>query len=196
MARRVADKESALDQDLPEPGEWLERYGHALYRYAFARLRRRQDAEDAVQETLLAALRARAQFQKRCHPQTWLIGIMKRKVLDRLRAAARTREELGTDLDVDTLFDRKGHWRRPPRRWKPPAEEVEWSEFWGVVRGCLDKLPALMAAAFMLRTLDDVAPGEVCQELDISPNNMWVLLHRARLRLVRCLQVNWFNAKF
>src|SRR6516225_285228 len=75
--------------ELPEPGEWLPRYGDVLYRYALARLRRPHEAEEAVQETLLAALKARGQFQGRSDPRTWLIGILKRKVLDRLRAAAR-----------------------------------------------------------------------------------------------------------
>ena len=67
--------------------------------------------------------------------------------------------------------------------------------FCGVVRRCLAKLPARMAAAFTLRTLDEHAPDEVCRQLAVSPGNLWVLLHRARLRLVRCLQVHWFDAE-
>ena len=178
---------------LPDPGEWLSRYGDALYRYALARLRRPHEAEEAVQETLLAALRARRQFRGQSHPRTWLIGILKRKVLDLARAAARA-----APADPDDLgewFNARGKWRRPPGRWPGPAEVAERSELWAVVRRCLGKLPARTAAAFTLRVLDEAAPDEVCRALAISPANLWVLLHRARLGLVRCLQTNWFDAE-
>jgi RNA polymerase sigma-70 factor (ECF subfamily) len=179
---------------LPEPGQWLSQYGDALYRYALNRLRRPHDAEEAVQEALLAALKARGEFQGRSHPLTWLMGILKRKVVDRLRAAAR--EARATELnDLDTWFDARGKWRKSPGRWDDPAAAAERSEFWGVVRRCLARLPARAAAAFTLRTLDDRAAAEVCRELAISPANLWVLLHRARLQLVRCLDLHWFRAE-
>ena len=179
--------------ELPEPGEWLPRYGDVLYRYALARLRRPHEAEEAVQETLLAALKARGQFQGRSDPRTWLIGILKRKVLDLARAAARA-----APADPDDLgewFNARGKWRRPPGRWPGPDEVAERSELWGVVRHCLGKLPARTAAAFTLRVLDEAAPDAVCRALAITPANLWVLLHRARLGLVRCLQSNWFDAE-
>jgi RNA polymerase sigma-70 factor (ECF subfamily) len=179
---------------LPDPGEWLSRYGDALYRYALDRLRRSHEAEDAVQETLLAALKARGEFQGRSDPRTWLIGILKRKVADRLRAAARAARE--TDLnDLDAWFDTRGKWRKAPGRWDDPAAAAERSEFWPVVRRCLAQLPARMAQAFTLRTLDDRAPADVCRELAISPDNLWVLLHRARLQLMRCLERHGFDAR-
>ncbi len=181
-------------ESLPEPCEWLSRYGDSLYRYALGRLRRSHDAEEAVQETLLAALTRRGEFQGRSLPRTWLMGILKRKVVDRMRAAARDARR--TDLDdLDAWFDAKGKWRKGPRRWDDPAASAERSEFWSVVRQCLAQLPERMAGAFTLRTLDDQAPTDVCRELAISPANLWVLLHRARLRLVRCLDLHWFNAE-
>jgi RNA polymerase sigma-70 factor (ECF subfamily) len=180
--------------NLPEPGEWLRQYGDALYGYALARLRRPHDAEEAVQETLLAALQARGEFQGRSHPRTWLMGILKRKVADRLRAAARADRETDPD-DLDAWFDARGKWRQWPGRWNDPAAAAERSEFWRVVRRCLARLPARMASAFLLRTLDEEAPAKVCRELAISPGNLWVLLHRARLRLVQCLELHWFDAR-
>ncbi len=194
MIPQFPTEDRAANRNLPEPGEWLEQYGDTLYRYALARLRRSHEAEEAVQETLLAALKARWQFEGRSEPRTWLIGILKRKILDRLRTAARE----ATDADVDELdawFDASGHWRRKPRNWDDPAAFAERSEFWNVVRGCVGKLPPLMAEAFTLRTLDDCGPTDVCRELAISPNNLWVLLHRARLRLVRCLEIHWFDTE-
>src|SRR5215469_3248060 len=120
---------------LPEPGEWLNEYGDSLYRYALARLGRSHDAEEVVQETLLAALKARAQFEGRSQPLTWLTGILKRKIVDRIRAAD-TEAELDSQ-ELDTWFDAGGHWRKSPRRWGDPAESAERAEFWRVVRSCL-----------------------------------------------------------
>ncbi len=194
MTQRLPAESGPAGENLPDPCEWMSRYGDALYRYALSRLRRTHEAEEAVQETLLAALTRRGEFQGRSHPRTWLMGILKRKVVDRIRAAAR--EARGTDPDdLDAWFNAKGKWRKSPRRWDDPAASAERSEFWRVVRQCLAQLPERMAGAFTLRTLDDQAPTDVCRELALSPANLWVLLHRARLRLVRCLDLHWFNAE-
>jgi RNA polymerase sigma-70 factor (ECF subfamily) len=194
MTQPFSTEDSPVSRNLPEPGEWPDRYGDALYGYALNRLRRPHEAEEAVQETLLAALRTREQFQGRCHPLTWLTGILKRKVLDSLRAAARAARE--TDVpDLKVWFNAREKWRHWPGRWDDPAAAAERSEFWGVVRRCLDRLPAGMAEAFTLRVLDNETPAEVCRELAITSSNFWVLLHRARLQLVRCLDLHWFDVK-
>ena len=193
MTHAFPVEDGAMRPVLPEPVEWPGQYGDALYGYALDRLRRPDEAEEAVQETLLAALRAREEFQGRSHPLTWLMGILKRKVADRLREAAR--QESGADLDdLDGWFDERGKWRKAPARWDDPAAAAERSEFWAVLRRCLARLPARMAEAFILRALDDRAPDEVCRKLAISQGNLWVLLHRARLQLVRCLDIHWFDA--
>lgn len=180
--------------ELPHPEQWVECYGDVLFRYAMSRLGRQHDAEDVVQETLLAALRSRQEFRRQSQPQSWLLGICRHKVLTRLRTAARKGPTTDVD-DLDLWFDASGHWRKPTTRWSDPAALVERQDFWRQVHSCLGRLPTRMAEAFTLRTLDDCDPADVCRELAISPANFWVLLHRARLRLVRCLQVHWFDAE-
>jgi RNA polymerase sigma-70 factor (ECF subfamily) len=194
MTQPLPAESGSTGENLPDPCEWLSRYGDSLYRYALSRLRRTHEAEEAVQETLLAALKGRGDFQGRSQPLTWLMGILKRKVVDRMRSAARDARMTGLD-DLDAWFDAKGKWREGLRRWDDPAADAERAEFWRVVRRCLAKLPKGMAEAFTLRTLDGQTADEVCQELAISPANYWVLLHRARLRLVRCLDLHWFHAE-
>jgi RNA polymerase sigma-70 factor, ECF subfamily len=192
MSQPFPTEDDAASRDLPAPDEWLGRYGDALYGYALDRLRRPHEAEEAVQDTLLAALKARGDFQGRSHPRTWMMGILRRKIVDRLRSSARAAGHTAV-ADLDAWFDGWGHWRRPPARWDDPAAAAERSEFWGVVRRCLARLPPRMAEAFTLRTLDDCAAAEVCRALSIAPGNLWVLLHRARLQLVRCLEIHWFD---
>lgn len=114
--------------------------------------------------------------------------------MDRLRSSARQATE-ADPAELDAWFDSTGHRRKPPRDWGDPIALAERTDFWRVLRRCVDGLPPQMAAAFTLPTLDGNDPKEVCHELAISPSNPWVLLHRARLRLVSCLQVNGFDVE-
>ena len=146
MTQRVPAEGGPVGENLPEPCEWLDRYGDSLYHYALSRLGRSHDAEDVVQETLLSALTRRGDFQGRSLPRTWLMGILKHKVVDRMRAVAR--HARGTDPDnLDAWFDSKGKWRNEPPRWDDPAAAVErWSSgtsCGGVWRCCPRGWPAL-----------------------------------------------------
>jgi RNA polymerase sigma-70 factor (ECF subfamily) len=190
----MSDEDRPAYPTLLEPTEWLQQYGDELYRYALSRLRRPHDAEDAVQETLLAAFKTHRRFEGRSHPRTWLMAILKSKIVDRMRVAARQAAE--TDpAELEDWFNAGGHWRKAPKKWGDPADYAERVEFWHVVRDCLARLPARMAEAFTLRTIDEQNSDAVCRELEISPSHLWVLLHRARLRLVRCLEIHWFKVK-
>lgn len=194
MGQRTSTEMRSGFPELPEPATWVDRFGDQLYRYALARLRTPHEAEEAVQDALLAALQSRETFSRRSQPLSWLIGILRHKVQERMRRMG----QQGGNPDVDDLhrwFDGRGKWRRVPAVWDDPATLAEQDEFWQVVRRCLSKLPAKMGEAFLQRTLDDRAAKDVCRDLSISNANLWVLLHRARLRMVSCLERNWFTAE-
>lgn len=189
--------ESSSDAEAPEA--WIESHGDYLFRYALSRTRRTEAAEDLVQETFLAAWRGRRKFAGRSSLRTWLVGILRRKLVDKLRRGVR--EQLATDLaaddpTTDDLFDHRGRWRRPPGEWDDvrPDTVGRKREFWETVAGCLGKLPERMRRAFVFRHLSDDDPADACRELGVSPSNLWVLLHRARLRLHRCLERRWIQA--
>jgi RNA polymerase sigma-70 factor (ECF subfamily) len=96
------------------------------------------------------------------------------------------------DSALNSLFDSTGHWKADPRfLGNQPSERLERDEFWAAFRDCLAKLPPRQADVFVLRELDQAESEEICKELEISTSNLWVLLHRARLQLAKCLQGRW-----
>lgn len=187
-----------------DPDVWVERHADALYRYALLRLRNQELAEDIVQETFLAALKARSTFEGQSSERTWLIGILKHKIIDHFRRCSR---EITCLQDCEMLaseqedsFRAAGEWIG---HWKPEAAPSEWNagpealleqrDFWEVFEQCLAHLPGRMAAAFVLRELEELSTEEICETLNITPSNFWVMIHRARMHLRRCLETKYFK---
>ena len=182
-----------------DPDTWLQRYGDDLYRYALMRLRDPSVAEDMVQETLLAALKARQRFAGQSTEKTWLIGILKHKIVDHFRRSRREQslEDIEGAADrQEAYFDDRGHWNTAIQAWERPAEALEQEEFRQVLADCIADLPQRFADLYILREINGMPSEEVCKVLDISTtNNLWVMLSRARMRLRRCLELRWFETR-
>ena len=182
------------------PEEWVEAYGDALYRYALSRHVDPMSAQDLVQETFLAALKNQDRFNGKSSPQTWLIGILRNKMLDRIRKESRLQSSADMEQTLavaeNELFDASGRWRTGPQAWETdPHVVLERKEFRDVLARCLGHLPVSLRTAFMLREMDGLDAEEICKHLDITATNLWVMLHRARLKLRSCLGMNWFERK-
>lgn len=175
---------------------WLQNHGDALYGYALPRVRSEDAAEDLVQETLLAALAGHESFSGASAERTWLIGILKHKLVDHLRRSIRQRPLTEVQADESPeMFDTRGNWRVRVSAWHgDPHAVLENAEFRDVLARCLARLPSRLAQLFWLREADGIGSEQLCQELEISPTNLWTMLHRARLRLRRCLSANWFES--
>jgi RNA polymerase sigma-70 factor (ECF subfamily) len=182
-----------------EAEHWVDRHGDCLYRYALLRLRAPELAADVVQETFLEALRAQDSFAGRSSERTWLIGILRHKILDHFRKSGREParfdgEPWEREAAFEPGFDRRGRWKTIPGSWAAePSRVLETREFWDVFSRCLARLPRGLADAFFLREVDGLKAEEVQELLGISPANLWARLHRARAQLRRCLEVGWFN---
>lgn len=182
-----------------DPTRWVEDHGDCLFRYALARVRAREVAEDLVQDTLLAAVRTQDRFAGSSSERSWLVGILKHKIVDHYRK--RGRETTFTDLDFlrdefSRKFDEAGWWihERGPHAWEESADAaMRRDEFWQTLRNCLDGLPARAATVFALREMEEVPSREICETLNVSESNLWVMLHRARMALRECLEVHWFD---
>jgi RNA polymerase sigma-70 factor (ECF subfamily) len=186
------------------PEGWVEEHGDALFGFAALRVRDPAIAQDLVQETFLAAIKAQERFGGRSTERGWLFGILRNKLADHYRLQAR--EVPLTDLEsflpeekgafTETGLGKDG-WAKGlgPQAWETPEEVLVGKEFQEVLKGCLSKLPEKVARVFLLREVDSISSDEICKDLGISPNNLWVMLHRARLGLRRCIEVNWFGKK-
>lgn len=187
-----------------DPTGWLDSHGDYLYRYAMVRVRDVAVAEDLLQETLCAAIGSCESHEIRSSERTWLTGIMKHKLYDYFRRVARAPEmQLSVDAEDQELdlFENtglwRGHWREDcaPLSWPIDADRpLESSEFWETFDRCLSHLPRQMAIAFTLREIDGMSTNEICEILDVSPNNLWVILHRSRTRLRHLLEAEWFRS--
>ena len=178
-----------------EPGEWLDRYGDDLYRYALSLLGKSSDAEDAVQETFAAALRGQAGFSGKSSEKTWLFGILKHKVADHFRRESRylfVGEIEGKDGESSPYLP-DGTWGEPPAEWSDPERRLQSKEFWKIFRECLGGLSPGVSRVFLLKFLDGRSTQEICKELGLSPTNVGVRMHRARLGLRKCLASRWFG---
>ena len=180
-----------------DPNTWLDEHGDLLFNYALTRIGNRQDAEELVQDTLVAGLKNLGQFAGKSSVRTWLVGIMRNKLIDHLRRKERRGEtsELA-DAVIQQCFDRRGHWRRTLGKWpQDPSDTLVAREFWNVLAECLSRLPAPLAQVFALRESEAMESEEICNLLGISASNLAVRLHRARLQLRECLENNWFQRR-
>jgi RNA polymerase sigma-70 factor (ECF subfamily) len=181
-----------------DPEKWVEEYGDYLYRFALSRIKDPTMAEEVVQETFLAALQSLPSFSGQSTFKTWLVGIMKHKIVDQIRKSYRERpyETVETlSRSDEELFDRSGKWNFGPVEWNANPNEIsEHREFWSIFRKCLSGLPPHHYEVFTMREMDGMESQEICTNLDISSTNLWVMLHRARAALRKCLESNWFQS--
>ncbi len=180
------------------PAEWVDQHGDALYRFALLRLKDPHVAEDLVQETFLSALQGIDRFKGGSALRTWLIGILKHKIIDHFRKTAK--EVPASDLipweeeDDRDYFNESGHWKRQLIEWEDSPEGLlENKEFWKTFQSCLANLPETHRRAFTLREVDGVKSEDICKILSITSSNLWVMLHRSRAKLRKCLDANWFR---
>jgi RNA polymerase sigma-70 factor (ECF subfamily) len=176
--------------------DWLNLHGDYLYRFALARLKDPHQAEDAVQETMLAAIKNNS-FQGDSAVRTWLTGILKHKIIDLQRKQLREQpvsdlvDMDNSDTSMDDFFDQSGHWLERPLAMHMPEDALQQNQFLRVLDDCMNKLPTKLKTIFMLRDVQEIENEMICKELEITSTNAWVMLYRARMSLRKCLELNW-----
>jgi len=176
---------------------WVREHGDYLYGYACSRLNGdTETARDMVQEALIAAWKSSAQFKGESSHRTWLVGILKHKIIDHFRKMGRLAslsEAVKTEPASD-FFGEDGKWHESPKTWQQNPEVLgENSDFYATLQSCLDKLPDVQKRTFCLREFDGEPTQAVCKNLNITSSNFHVLMHRARIALRGCLDSHWFG---
>ena len=187
-----------------DPEVWIDEHGDYLFRYAMFRLRSRHAAEDVVQETLLAAIQSHHRYEQRSSERTWLVAILRNKIVDHIRRNIRyTEMDFESEANFESLcFESegksRGHWRAgfaPTLSAASCDQLVEQKDFLATLDRCLTALPERMATVFVLKEIDGLSCDEICDSLKLTKSNLWVLLHRARLQLRHSLEHEWQNRR-
>lgn len=189
---------------LSDPEEWVAQHGDALFAFALRSIGNRAVAEDLVQESLMAAFKGRASFSGASAERTWLIGILKNKVMDHYRRSGRETaleepETISDSGDTDFIASgpNAGQWKagRRPKAWSVDTKDpVEQQQFWEHLERCLAKLDDRLARVYRLREVQTIDTREICNVMSVTPTNLRVMLHRARKLLRSCLELNWIGS--
>lgn len=177
------------------PDLWVDRYADMLYRYAFVRINDNGIAEDIVQETFLSAWRAKETFKGQTSEKNWLYAICKNKIIDYFRKKAGNISKPAL-AEEDNYFDEKEHWREEPapKAWGDNYQhKIETKEFFSVFELCKKKLKDTQQIVFVMKYMEDMEADKICEVLNITPSNYWVLIHRSKLHLRSCLEKNWIK---
>jgi RNA polymerase sigma-70 factor (ECF subfamily) len=180
-----------------DPENWLDEHGDALYAYALTRVRQGAAAEDLVQETLLAAFEGLARFQGGASTRTWLVSILKNKIVDRVRKLRREEPldpALIDEQEWRAKFDGTDHWIVAPNDWGDPSAVLETKAMGAALMTCIDKLPEQLRTLIIMRDIDGYESQELLDILNISSaGNLWVMLSRSREKLRTCMEKTWFQ---
>ena len=181
-----------------ESSDWLSAHGDYLFNLAVGQVRDPLVAEDLVQETFLAAIKARERFSGRSSDRTWLVGILRHKIYDHLRRICRerpVRTDSNPERNDQEAWDDSMLWAHEvAAECLEPSRRMELAELRNALETALGKLPTRIAQVFQLYEVEEQPNREVCARLNISENNLWVMLHRARKQLQQELG-GWWRGK-
>lgn len=179
-----------------KPENWVQYHADYLFNYAISRVNDHDLAKDLVQDTFFAALKAMENFQGLASERTWLVSILKRKIIDYYRKINSNKGKAEVRMSFYTNGDKEGEWieERVPSKWNSEAEKkIENRELQQVLEKCIGMLPEKYRIVFEMKTIQQFETDEICKELNITASNLWVIIHRARTQLRKCMEENWFK---
>ncbi|MET6989781.1 sigma-70 family RNA polymerase sigma factor [Sediminicola arcticus] len=178
-----------------QPKIWVDHYADYLFNYAVSRVSDTEIAKDLVQETFFAGLKSAKNYKGDAAERTWLIAILKRKVIDHYRKINSNKGKAEVRMTYNTSSETEGDWLE--EQVADPMSilensDIENEELGIAIQECISKLPKKQALVFTMKTVQGMSTEDICNELDINPSNLWVMIHRARTTLMDCLNQNWF----
>lgn len=176
------------------PNNWVKLYSDYLFYYTITRVNDREVAKDLISETFLAGLKSKVNYKGDANERTWLISILKRKIIDHYRKINSNKGKAEVRINYNSDTESEGDWleERVADPFDKTAENaLENSELGDAIYNCLAKLPEKQAQVFKMKTILDYETETICNELGITASNLWVIIHRARTSLADCMKKNW-----
>lgn len=176
------------------PDKWIDQYSDYLFNYTITRVNDRETAQDLVQDTFFAGLKSMKNFKGEASERTWLVSILKRKIIDHYRKINSKKGQAEIKMSFNNDPDSEGDWleQRVADPYDRTAEDrIENTELGLAIHGCLEKLPEKQAQVFKMKTILGYETEVICNELNITASNLWVIIHRARTALSSCLEEKW-----
>ncbi|WP_036824955.1 sigma-70 family RNA polymerase sigma factor [Polaribacter sp. Hel1_85] len=186
----------AQEQVVLNTDKWIDNYADYMYNYAVVRVNNSDLAKDLVQDTFFAGLKSAKNFQGKSTERTWLISILKRKIIDHYRKINSKKGQAEVRMNFYDDGENEGNWleERVPQSWDNQSEKtIENQELKSQLESCIDALPEKYGLVFRMKTIQEFETEEICKELNITASNLWVIIHRARTQLRKCMEDNWFN---
>lgn len=177
------------------PNKWIDLYSDYLFNYTITRVKKRETAQDLVQETFFAGLKSMKNFKGQASERTWLVSILKRKIIDHYRKINSNKGKAEVRMNLNFDGENDGDWleQRVADPFDKNAENnLENIELGLAIHNCISKLPSKQAEVFKMKTLLGYDTETICNELDITASNLWVIIHRARTALASCMKKNWY----
>ena len=177
------------------PENWVDQYADYLFNFAVSRVSDAEIAKDLVQETFFAGLKSAKNYKGTAAERTWLIAILKRKVIDHYRKINSKKGKAEVRMNYSSQNDTDGDWLE--EQVADPLsilenDEIENEELGLAIQECISKLPKKQSLVFTMKTIQGMSTEDICKELGINPSNLWVMIHRSRTALMSCLNQNWF----
>ncbi|GAA4240002.1 MULTISPECIES: sigma-70 family RNA polymerase sigma factor [Winogradskyella] len=178
------------------PNNWVKSYSDYLFNYTITRVNSREIAQDLISETFLAGLKSMKNFKGEASERTWLISILKRKIIDHYRKINSNKGKAEVRMSYNSDTDTEGDWleeRVADASDKTAEDHLVNSELGDAIYDCLGKLPEKQADVFKMKTILGYDTETICNDLDITASNLWVIIHRARTALAECMEDNWYK---
>ncbi len=179
-----------------QPNTWVEAHADYLFNYAIVRVSDEEIAKDLIQDTFIAGLKSAKNFKGQATERTWLIAILKRKIIDHYRKINSKKGKAEVRIQYNPNSDSDGNWLE--EQVADPGsivenDALENEELGLAIQMCIDQLPLNQRKVFTMKTVRGLSTEDICKELNINPSNLWVMIHRARTALMGCLNQNWFT---
>ena len=184
-----------MPKHLINPDQWIDRYSDYLFNFTISRVSDREISKDLVQDTFFAGLKSMKNFKGEASERTWLISILKRKIIDHYRRINSKKGQAEVRMSYNSN-EEEGDWleERVADPFDKTAEDtLENDELGDAIYSCLEKLPEKQATVFKMKTIEGLETETICNELNITPSNLWVIVHRARTAMAECMENTWYN---